>query len=237
MDQEYIKSIIRLTKELQVLYVEDNKTQREQTIKMLSNFFDNIISVENGLEGFNKFKENQKSIDLIFTDIRMPMMDGIRMCEKIRELNSVVPIVIFSAYDDKELLMDAIKIGIDGYLTKPYTFDSVTNIIQKIMKKNHAQNIKYLKDGFYWDKDEETLHSKDHDEIKLSKNERVLIKLLTSAENKIVSSIDIENEIFDDMKSDNKRVRNLISRLNIKLENSLIESIYGEGYRIAVHKV
>lgn len=237
MNKDYFKSIIDQTKELQILYVEDNEAQRMQTEKMLENFFDEILIAPNGHEGLKLFQSNQKSIKIIFTDIRMPMMDGIKMCQKIREVNKTVPVVILSAHDDKELLLDAIKIGIDGYVTKPYTFETITEVIHKIIKKEHEQNIKYLKDGYYWDNDEETLYNKEHEEMKLSKNERVLIKLLVSAQNKIVSSLDIENEIFDDLKSDNKRVRNLISRLNLKLEDStLIESIYGEGYKIGLNK-
>lgn len=237
MNKEYIKSIIKLTKEFQILYVEDNEPQRMQTEKMLGNFFDDILIAPNGNEGLKLFQANQKSIKIIFTDIRMPMMDGIKMCQKIRDINKTVPIVILSAHDDKDLLMDAIKIGIDGYVTKPYTFDTITEVISKIIKKEHDHNIRYLKDGYYWDNDEETLYDKNHEAIKLSKNERLLIKLLVSAENKIVSSLDIENEVFDDLKSDNKRVRNLISRLNLKIEDTtLIESIYGEGYKIGLSK-
>ena len=236
MDKEYIKSIIQRTKEFQVLYIEDNETQRNQTLKMFEDFFDDILSAKNGHEGYELFKKNQKNIKLIFSDIKMPIMDGITMCKKIRQMDTIIPIVILSAHDDKELLFEGIKIGIDGYITKPYTFESITEVIAKILKKTHSLNIKYLNYGYYWDNEEENLYNKEHEVIKISKNERALIKLLVSVNNKIVSSLDIENEVFDDFNSNNKRVRNLVSKLNIKLQATLIQSVYAEGYKIALSK-
>lgn len=236
MDKDYLKSIIKQTKDYTILYAEDNEEQRLQTIKMLQNYFGNIISAVNGHEAFKLYKEHKDEIKIIFTDIKMPIMDGIKLCEQIREGDKIVPIVIFSAYDDKEFLMEGIKVGIDGYILKPYTLELITETIQKIIKKSGQFNIRYLKDGFYWNQNDESLYNKDHHEIKLSKNERILVKLLSSAENKIVSPLDIENEVFDDLKSDNRRVRNLISRLNLKLDINLVESIYGEGYKIALNQ-
>jgi DNA-binding response OmpR family regulator len=55
---------------------------------------------------------------------------------------------------------------------------------------------------------------------------------LTSSKDQIYSSYDIENFVFDDDLSNNKRVRNLISRLRLKLKIQLVENIYGEGYRL-----
>ncbi len=236
VDKDYLKSIIKQTKDYTILYAEDNEEQRLQTIKMLQNYFGNIISAVNGHEAFELYKEHKDEIKIVFTDIKMPIMDGIKLCEHIRETDKIVPVVIFSAYDDKEFLLEGIKVGIDGYILKPYTLELITETIQKIIKKTGQFNIRYLKDGFYWNQNDESLYNKDHHEIKLSKNERVLVKLLSSAENKIVSPLDIENEVFDDLKSDNRRVRNLISRLNLKLNKNLVESIYGEGYKIALNQ-
>ena len=73
---------------------------------------------------------------------------------------------------------------------------------------------------------------KEHEEVKLSKHETALFALLTSSKQRVFSSEEIEIAVFDDDFSDNKRVRNLLSRLRQKLGCDVIQSIYGEGYKL-----
>ena len=79
--------IIAITNTLNILYVEDDESARQQTIKMLKNYFTNIdvaIDGKDGLENFDKyFIENNKYYDLIITDIQMPIMNGISMIKEI----------------------------------------------------------------------------------------------------------------------------------------------------------
>ena len=62
-------------KNISVLYVEDNEDIRSSTLKILQRFFYNIIEAEDGLDGFNKYKSNINTIDLVITDIGMPQMN------------------------------------------------------------------------------------------------------------------------------------------------------------------
>lgn len=231
----YFKNI---NEDFTVLYVEDNDKLRNQTMKMLRSILPNVLEAKNGKEGveiYTRYKNSEelKDIDLIIADIQMPYKNGLEMIALIRKVDAKIPIVIFSAYDKSDYFLEAIKIGIDGYILKPYTLLDITEVLINAINKYYDQNIIKLENDFIWCPLTSILKKKD-EVIKLSKNEIKLIEFLISLNQGIKSSESIENYIFDDFISNNKRVRGLISRFNSKLETNIIESIYGEGYRIKV---
>ena len=235
MSSTNLNTLLQETSKLKILYVEDNKETRKFTIKMLKNFFSNIIVSVHGLDGLEKFKND--SFDIIFTDINMPIMDGLDMIKNIRAINKSIPIIIFSAHDEVEYFLRSIKYGIDGYILKPFNYEQVeetlSNIVNNILDINKSANIINLKNSFYWDKDSATLY-KNNQKIALTKSELALFRLLSSKYKTVYSSMDIELSIFDDDICDARRIRNLLSRLKRKVECELIESIYGEGYRFMI---
>ncbi len=103
MNNEDLDHLISICKDLHILYVEDNDEVRLQTSKMLSIYFKQITQAVNGKVGLEKFKNNK--IDAVFTDINMSVMDGISMIKEIKKINSQIPIIIFSAYDNKEYFL------------------------------------------------------------------------------------------------------------------------------------
>lgn len=230
---EHIKELISQSKQLKLLYVEDNNTVMQQTVKMLDNYFDNVITANDGIDGFEKFKRGK--FDVVFTDIQMPNSNGLEMLGKIRKMDPQIPIVVCSAYDNKDYLMESIDVGVDKYILKPFDFNELTIAVQKVVNKlnksDDRQNILYMDNGFIWDKDLNGLF-KDNRPIKLTKNETALIELLASYPNKIFTSHEIEEYIFHDEFDDNKRLRNLISRLRVKTKESIIETLYSQGYKL-----
>jgi len=233
MQTNYLKDILKETVKLNVLYVEDNEETRVHTLKMLQNFFSSISIGIDGNEGLSIFKNGD--FDIIFTDIDMPYMNGLEMIKKIRITDVDIPIIILSSYDDTEYFLESIKLGIDGYILKPFNYEEMENIIVNLLNKvsnmQNKNNVINLSNGFQWDIVEEKL-IKEGLNISLTKNEFALVRLLCSNHNRIYSSDYIETMVFDDDTSDNARIRNLLSRFKKKLQYELIESIYGEGYRL-----
>tara|TARA_B100001063_G_scaffold231703_1_gene246063 strand:+ start:23187 stop:23894 length:708 start_codon:yes stop_codon:yes gene_type:complete len=220
-------------KKLSILYVEDEEKVRVQTAKTLSIYFDKIILAENGKEALKKYKHQK--IDIIFTDINMPVMDGLSMIELIRKIDINIPIIVFSAYDNTEYLLKTIEYGIDGYILKPFNFEQIQKIIEKVIKKlfntSHQTHILKLISGFTWHIETQNLY-KNEKQVVLTKNESSLFKLLSSTKNATFLNEEIESVLFNDNYSDNKRVRGLISRLHKKVGTHLIKSIYGQGYEL-----
>ncbi|WP_320033905.1 response regulator transcription factor [Halarcobacter sp.] len=239
MNQEKLKKIINITKKLNVLYLEDNIDVREQTLKMLNLFFDNILVGVNGNEGLSIFKEKNKyessSLDLIITDIEMPEIDGISMINKIREIDKKIPILIFSAHSRTDYFLKTIDAGIVGYVLKPYNAEQISNSLMNLIEKEDLSSLNEhvlpLENGFVWN-DEENALFKNEEIIKLTKSEIKLFKLFSNSKGSLKTYEEIESYVFDDLTSNSKRVRNLMSRLKTKLGYELFESIYGHGYKL-----
>ncbi len=238
MENKEINLLKERCKKIHILYIEDEEKVRIQTAKVLSIYFNNITLAENGKEGLKKFKDEK--IDIIFTDINMPKMNGLLMIEYIRKIDKHTPIVVFSAYEHTDYLLKTIEYGIDGYILKPFNLDQIQKVINKIVNKIHdttelTHPLKLI-DNFEWHFETLTLY-KDSIQIELTKNERMLFKLLSSSKYTIFSSEEIEIELFNDNYNDNKRVRGLISRLNKKTASHLIKSIYAQGYKLNLEEI
>ncbi len=244
MNQDKLQKIITVTKKLNILYIEDNLNVRNQTIKMLKIFFNDIQIADNGKEGLELFKLNDKyestSFDLIITDIEMPILDGISMITQIRELNKDIPILIFSAHSNTDYFIKTINAGIDGYILKPYNIDQISNSLMSIIEKNRLcvtnEHIIHLENDFIWNV-EDSILSKDEEQIKLTKNEIKLFTLFINSKGTLKTYDEIESFIFLDFSANNKRVRNLVSRLKTKLDYELFESIYSHGYKLKYRKI
>lgn len=110
---------ISILKNMSILYVEDEKDLREVTSEILKSFTKTQYIAQNGQEGLELFKKYEKNIDLIVTDINMPISNGLEMAKEIKKLNPNIPIIITTAFSNKEYLLESIDIGIDKYVLKP----------------------------------------------------------------------------------------------------------------------
>lgn len=118
-------------KTITVLYVEDEESLREVVSNIADVLFKKLIIAVDGQEGLDIFTENKDEIDLIITDINMPKMNGIDMCQNIRDIDTKIPIIITTAHNDKDFLHKAISIGISGFVTKPMDMNVLISTIKK----------------------------------------------------------------------------------------------------------
>ncbi len=100
-----------------LLYVEDDETTRNYMRQRLEKKVKKLFLAIDGEDGIAQFQTHQP--DMILTDVVMPKLNGIDMARKIKQINPKIPIVITSAHGDTSFLLDAIDLGIDGYLLKP----------------------------------------------------------------------------------------------------------------------
>ncbi len=128
----FFEEIRKIGSKLQLMYVEDDELVRNATLTILDEYFSSIIIAHDGEDGFTKFQENK--IDIIITDINMPKCNGIKMTQKIKELNSNVPILILSAYNETGYFMDSIRYGVEGYLIKPIDLKQFEYTLHKTLK-------------------------------------------------------------------------------------------------------
>jgi diguanylate cyclase (GGDEF)-like protein/PAS domain S-box-containing protein len=102
-----------------LLLVEDDDVARQMLSLVVSKEFPHVtlFTAENGKEGLDSFRKHTP--DLIITDVRMPVMDGIRMAKNIREFNKEARIIVITADNDVNRVLEAIDIGINHYVLKP----------------------------------------------------------------------------------------------------------------------
>ena len=124
-----------------VLYVEDEKSVRDQTQMILRDFVKEVHLASNGEEGLRLALE--KEIDIIVTDILMPGMNGIDMLKKLRnEHNRKIPASITTAVTETEYLMEAISLKVDGFIMKPINVrDLISNIYTVMLPKMHNKEM------------------------------------------------------------------------------------------------
>jgi len=126
-------------KNLTILYVEDEDDTRAQISQILLLFFHKVIIASDGLEALSFYAKNK--IDLIITDLTMPNMDGLTMIKKIRKINSKQNIIVSTAHNSSENLMQTIDLQLDGFLLKPIKMDKMLDLL---LKTTHVINL--LKD-------------------------------------------------------------------------------------------
>ena len=133
-DMEYLKSQT-------VLFVEDEELAREILANMLSKVFKKVLTAANGLEGLEKFEESKSSneIDLIISDINMPIMNGLDMLEKIREIDSTIPVIFVTARNETNNILRAIDLNVTNYIIKPVQMDIMLSKIKEACEKKYIR--------------------------------------------------------------------------------------------------
>jgi len=112
---------------IKLLIVEDDIVIRSIYQRVLQKTISTIILAENGEEGYELFRKEKP--DLILSDIKMPVMNGLDMINKIRKESKTVRILIMSAYGESRYFINAIESGVKGFLTKPIKNDHLEKII------------------------------------------------------------------------------------------------------------
>ncbi|ADD68771.1 response regulator receiver protein [Denitrovibrio acetiphilus DSM 12809] len=125
-------SILRdITKDLTVLCVDDEPLAREYLSLKLKRSFKEVYTADDGMTGLEVFHSEKP--DLIITDNRMSYMDGIEMIMQIREEDPDIPIILTTAYTEKDALVDAINCNVNQFLSKPLDAKQLERAIEKSM--------------------------------------------------------------------------------------------------------
>ncbi|EAH9369592.1 response regulator transcription factor [Campylobacter jejuni] len=221
-------------KELIILVVEDEVKARESMINILSERFSKVIGAQNGDEGLKKFKKFKP--DLVITDIAMPIMDGLDMAREIKEISDDVPIVVLSAYSEKERLLRSIDIGIDKYLIKPVDIEELFKVLDYLIgEKIEANMLVKISEEYQFNKTKRTLIYSGG-EIVLTKKELAFISLLLKQPGALVLHEDIKKNVWIAEHVSDTAVRTFIKRVRDKVGEDFIKNVPSLGYKININK-
>lgn len=125
-------SASELLKQQTVLYVEDEEIARQSIGIFLRRHVGELLLAANGSDGLARYQENRPGI--VITDLEMPIMSGMEMIRRIRELDQAVPIIITTAYDDEaHQCPDA-----DRVILKPVLFTSLLQAVTDCLERRMA---------------------------------------------------------------------------------------------------
>ncbi|MCT7446742.1 response regulator transcription factor [Aliarcobacter skirrowii] len=216
-------------KNLKVLIVEDEIDLANLIKSSIKELFFKVVIAKDGLEAIKKFDSFKP--DIIISDIMMPNLNGLEMSKKIKEKYSETPIVILSAHSHKEMLLEAINLGISKYFIKPFDIEEFIEYLKELSKKiNKNKSIK-LKDDFVFDFNNLSLYQNDI-LVNLTKRERQFLALLIENKNSYVTTFDIKKTLWKNEIVSDERLRTFIKRLRAKTSKELIENVSSQGYMV-----
>jgi len=139
------KDLKELSNSLSILYAEDEEMLRDSMQSTLGKLFKNVYIAKNGQEAISIFKKEK--IDLILTDINMPIMSGIEFIAEVNKIENNPIIIVLSAHDESRLLKTLINMEVNNFLNKPVEKDALIKILykncsiinDKKLVKNYAQ--------------------------------------------------------------------------------------------------
>ncbi len=214
---------------MNMIFLEDDLIIRNNYSLYLKKFFENVFETSSGIEALEILE--RENIDFIIADIEMQTMNGLDFIKKVRNINKDIMVIIMSAYDKKEYLMEAIKLGLFEYLIKPVSRDTFQTIIFEVINKIKEKNKIFLKNDFIWDKKYEKLFYLE-DEIKLTKSEMLLFKEFCEQNEKIFTFEDISELLYPFEEFNINKIRMLIKRIKKKLNHTdTLENIHNLGYK------
>jgi ligand-binding sensor domain-containing protein/signal transduction histidine kinase/DNA-binding response OmpR family regulator len=119
-----------------ILIVEDNQEIRKFICDGLKDFF-TTLEAEDGEKALEVLKNNE--IDLVVTDIMMPVMDGITLCKQIKQniRTCHIPVYMLSAKSDLKDQMEGLQVGADDYIPKPFSISILTAKIQNTLRTRY----------------------------------------------------------------------------------------------------
>ncbi len=118
------------SRDITILYVEDDPALRAQITFSLKLVAARVIEAENGRQGVEKYQQFKP--DLVVTDIRMPVMDGLEMIRALRGMDPELPIIVCTAFTETDYLLRSIELRVSAYLPKPLMVEELINSVIRL---------------------------------------------------------------------------------------------------------
>ena len=202
--------------EKKVIIIDDHKLFTNGLSSILESIGLRVMSTfQNGKEAFLYLQNNE--IDIVFTDINMPEMDGLKLCKRLKRDKVKAKIIILSMYEDPNIIKEAFDCGASAYLSKNTEKEEIIKAIEKSLNNKKYVNKRLLKKKEREEEEEEedTFTLK----YKLTLREREILQLLLDQENnrQIGKTLNISIRTVETHR------RNIMLKLDVKNNIGLIK--------------
>ena len=201
--------------EKKVIIIDDHKLFTNGLSSILESIGLRVMSTfENGKKAFLYLQNNE--VDIVFSDINMPEMDGLKLCRRLKRDKIKSKIIILSMYEDPNIIKEAFECGASAYLSKNTEKEEIIKAVEKILDNKKYVNKHLLKNKERKeDEDQDTFTLK----YKLTIREREVLQLLLNGEN--------NRQIGETLKISTRTVethrKNIMLKLEVKNNIGLIK--------------
>lgn len=196
-------------KNLNILIVEDSYDLNNELVEISKLFFKKVDFAYDGASALEIYKKTK--YDIVFTDINMPKLNGVSLCKEIKKINDEQNILILTASDDFDLILELINLGIHQFVSKPFKEEQILYKLLKISEQITSKNIYSKKINF----------KKVNEKIKNDISE--FNNFYNVIDHKIINAKDFYEKFYKDLGSSEK-VDNYIESL-IVLEKKFDQQI------------
>lgn len=216
---------------MKILVVDDEKLIRDVIREYIENEGFEVIEAVDGIDALEKFDHN--NISLVIMDIMMPNLDGFSAINEIRK-SSNVPVIVLSARSEEYDKLSGFDLGIDDYITKPFSPKELIARIKAVLKRNmDVTDYLYIDSNFKIDLLGRVVYIDDK-EVALTPKEFDLLVFLIQNKNIAISREQLLSKIwgynfYGDARTIDTHVKML--RNNIGRYRDLIITVRGIGYK------
>lgn len=118
-----------IKKKIRILVVDDSHTLRRTIALLIKAAGYSPIEARNGLDAIKVFEKEK--VDMIITDLNMPMMDGEDLILSIKRINPLIPIAVVTASEDEKIKPRLLSIGACRVIKKPFSFEDIKEVIER----------------------------------------------------------------------------------------------------------
>lgn len=174
----------------------------------------------------------RQEFDLILLDLMLPGMSGYRVTEELRKAGSTIPILMLTAKDGEYDQADAFDLGVDDYLTKPFSTVVLLARMRSLLRRHGGETGDVVVGDLRLDPRRHTCQLGAAD-IALTVREHAVLLYLARHAGEVVSKRELLDEVWDDPDVDPNAVEVCVAQIRRKLPQPLIQTVRGVGYRVA----
>ncbi|EOO24455.1 hypothetical protein ICM_04894 [Bacillus cereus BAG1X2-3] len=220
-----------IMKNYHILVVEDDQEIQELIKQFLMTQHYKVIVASDGLEGMKQF--NKQSFDLILLDVMMPNLSGFEVAKMIRS-QSNIPIIMLTALEEEQDQMKGFDLGIDDYITKPFSFHVLMRRVEAVLRRSNNQSTDndFVFRELHVDGDAYKVYV-NKVEVPLTTKEFEILQLLLQNEKKVLTRENIVEKIWGyEYAGDTRMIDTHMKNIRKKLDIPYIKTVKGIGYKI-----
>ncbi len=226
-------TLLQTLKSFTILYIEDEPVIQKEMEQVLSLLCKEVFSYSTAKEAYEGYKV--KTPDIILSDISLEEESGIEFVKQVRQTDKKTPIILLSAHTDTAYLLEASKLKLVAYLTKPIHFEELKQTLFEAVEEHLGnddtkQNLFSITDSISFDTEHKTLQI-NNKQKKLSSYESRLLAYFIKNKTRTLSPEELKNHVWDDpYDATDTALKSLIYKLRTKIGKDTVQNLSGVGY-------